>query len=177
MPRAPAPPPGAHAGVVPPRRLKDLMSFRLNILVNLWTRLAAERNAQDFGLDLREWRILGLLGGYAPLSLKALAREAKLDKSQASRSVSALIERGFLRRDSDESDGRGVLLSLTPEGKALYRRVFPRAVKRNEELLAVLSPEERAILEAALSRLTAHAQQALASRRATGTSRGRSGSA
>ncbi len=175
MPRASTPSSDAPAGAVRVGRLKDLMSFRLNILVNLWTRLATEMNQRDFGLDQREWRILGLLGGYAPLSLKSLAREAKLDKSQASRSVSAMTERGLLRRDSDESDGRGVLLSLTPEGKALYRKVFPRAVKRNEELLSVLTPDERAVLEGALSRLTAHAQQALASSRQRGGVRRKGG--
>jgi DNA-binding MarR family transcriptional regulator len=138
------------------------MSFRMNILVGLWTRLASEMNARDFSLDQREWRIVGLLGGYAPMSLLGLAREAKVDKSQASRSVSGLIERGLVRRESDTSDGRGVQLSLTPEGRALYRKVFARAVKRNEDLMSVLSPKERAVLEEALARLTAHAQDTLA---------------
>lgn len=137
----------------------------MNILVGLWTRLATEMNQRDFGIDQREWRIVGLLGGYAPMSLLGLAREAKLDKSQASRSVSGLIERGLVRRDLDAQDGRGVQLSLTPQGRTLYRKVFPRAVKRNEALLSVLTPKERAVLEGALSRLTLHAQQTLANAR------------
>lgn len=157
------------------RNFKELISFRLNMLASTWSRLAAETNQRDFGLDPREWRIVGMLGTHAPMSLQGLAREVNLDKSQASRTVSEMIERGLLQRESDESDGRGVQLSLTAQGRALYRKVFPRAVKRNEELLSVLSEEERAVLDRALDVLTSHAQKTLAkSRQAAGRTRGSS---
>jgi hypothetical protein len=42
-----------------------------------------------------------------------------------------------------------------------------RAIKRNEELLSVLSEEERAVLDRALDVLTAHAQKTLAKSRET----------
>lgn len=144
---------------------KDLVSFRLNMLANIWSRLAAEQNAQMFDIDPREWRIIGMLGAEAPMSLLALAKEIHVDKSQASRSVTALVERNLVERASDEKDGRGVQLSLTRQGKALYRKIFPSAVKRNEQLLSVLSAEERDSLESMLLRLTAHAQQSLESSR------------
>jgi DNA-binding MarR family transcriptional regulator len=149
------------------RNFKELISFRLNILASTWSRLAAESNQREFGLDPREWRIVGMLGTHAPMSLQGLAREVNLDKSQASRTVSDMIERGLLQRESDESDGRGVQLSLTPQGRTLYRKVFPRAVRRNEELLSVLSDEERAVLDRALDVLTTHAQKTLAKSRET----------
>ncbi|ANN77826.1 MarR family transcriptional regulator [Bordetella flabilis] len=155
------------AGKTRARNFKELISFRLNMLASTWSRLAAESNQRDFGLDPREWRIVGMLGTHAPMSLQGLAREVNLDKSQASRTVSDMIERGLLQRESDESDGRGVQLSLTSQGKALYRKVFPRAVRRNEELLSVLSEEERAVLDRALDVLTTHAQKTLAKSRET----------
>ncbi len=148
-----------------PRHFKELVSYRLNVLASAWSRLAEKSNEHDFALGPREWRILGMLGSYAPMSLQGLAREVNVDKSQASRSVSALIERGLLQRDSDETDGRGVQLSLTRQGMQLYRKVFPKAVKRNEELLSVLSPEEHAVLNRALDILTLHAQASLAKTR------------
>ncbi len=141
---------------------KELASFRLNMLASHWSRLAAESNQQDFELDPREWRILGMLGSYAPMSLQGLAREVNIDKSLASRAVSLMTERGLLQRESDETDGRGIQLSLTAKGKRLYRKVFPTAVQRNEDLLAVLSPEEREVFDRALDRLTAHACETLA---------------
>ncbi|MES2400592.1 MAG: MarR family winged helix-turn-helix transcriptional regulator [Pseudomonadota bacterium] len=138
----------------PPANLKELFSFRLNVLAHMSSKIAALVNEQEFELDSREWRIIGLLGAFSPFSLQALAREVNVDKSQASRIVSSMIERGLLQRGADESDGRGVQLSLTPKGKAVYRKVFPKAVKRNEDLLSVLDEKDRQSLERILTQLT-----------------------
>ncbi len=56
--------------------------------------------------------------------LQGLAREVNLDKSQASRTVSDMIERGLLQRESDESDGRGVQLSLTAQERRSTAKSF-----------------------------------------------------
>lgn len=163
--------PAADEPTQPPaaQHFKELASFRLNMLASHWSRLAAESNQRDFDLDPREWRILGLLGAGAPMSLQGLAREVNIDKSLASRAVSLMTDRGLLQRGSDELDGRGVQLSLTTKGKQLYRKVFPKAVKRNEELLSVLSAEERKVFDHALNVLTEHACTALARQRADST--------
>lgn len=145
----------------PPANLKELFSFRLNVLAHMSSKIAALVNEREFELDSREWRIIGLLGAFSPFSLQALAREVNVDKSQASRIVSSLIQRGLLQRGPDENDGRGVQLSLTPQGKTLYRKIFPKAVKRNEALLSVLSADDRQCLERILKQLTDRAGELL----------------
>jgi DNA-binding MarR family transcriptional regulator len=144
-----------------PANLKELFSFRLNVLAHMSSKIAALVNEQEFELDSREWRIIGLLGAFSPFSLQALAREVNVDKSQASRIVSSLIQRGLLQRGADQTDGRGVQLSLTPQGRAIYRKVFPKAVKRNEALLSVLSENDRQCLERILMQLTEQAKRLL----------------
>jgi DNA-binding MarR family transcriptional regulator len=144
-----------------PANLKELFSFRLNMLPYMSSKIAALINEREFELDSREWRIIGLLGAFSPFSLQALAREVNVDKSQASRIVSSLIQRGILQRGADETDGRGVQLSLSPAGRAIYRKVFPKAVKRNEALLSVLSDEDRMCLERILTQLTDRAGELL----------------
>ncbi|VCU72523.1 transcriptional repressor MprA [Pigmentiphaga humi] len=139
-----------------PENLKELFSYRLNRLAFVSSRIAARVNETQYELGSRDWRIIGLLGAFAPLSLNALAHEANIDKSQASRSVGELIERGYVKRGADESDGRGVRLDLTPQGRALYRKVFPKAVERNDRMLSILTEEERDVLERALDKLTDH---------------------
>lgn len=145
----------------PPANLKELFSFRLNVLAHRSSKIAALVNEQEFELDSREWRIIGLLGAFSPLSLQALAREVDVDKSQASRIVSGLIQRELLNRETDENDGRGVQLSLTAQGKTVYRKVFPKAIQRNESLLSVLSKEDRQSLERILTQLTERAGEML----------------
>src|SRR5262245_46915602 len=100
------------SGVAALPTIKDLVSYRLHTVANLLSRGAAMRYRREFGVSLWEWRTIALLGAEAPQSLNALARAAGLDKSQMSRVVAGLIERGIVSRDADERDGRGVQLSL-----------------------------------------------------------------
>ncbi|MBB1626767.1 MarR family winged helix-turn-helix transcriptional regulator [Achromobacter sp. UMC71] len=140
-----------------PQALKELFSYRLNRLAYVSSRIAAGLNESRYGVGPREWRIIALLGAAPEMSLNAVAREANIDKSQASRTVSELIERGLIQRSTDSQDGRGVSLDLTRAGRALYEEIFPAAVERNEAMLSVLSPAERDAMERMLDKLTGHA--------------------
>jgi len=109
----------------------------------------------------REWRIIGLLGQLEKVSLQRLAVEVDVDKSQASRMVSSLIERGYLKRVIDAKDARGILLFLTAKGLATFERAFPSAIDRNEALLKALTLQERIVFERCLDKLTLHARAQL----------------
>ncbi len=153
-----------------PRVMSDLLSARLHALANLSAATTTLRVERKFGLSLLEWRSLGQLGGFAPLSLKELAARAGLDKSYASRTVSSLIDRGLVASERNDADGRGVMLSLTAQGQELYERAFRDAVTRNEKLLAPLRTDQRLLLVEMLSALTVSARQALQDERnAAGT--------
>lgn len=127
--------------------IKDLLSYRLHQVANLLSRGAAMRYKREFGVSLWEWRTIALLGAYAPLSLNELANAAGLDKSQISRVVSGLIDRGFILREVDARDGRGVLLTLTRPGQQLCSGLMRAACERNDRLAGRLSKEDRACLE------------------------------
>jgi len=141
-------------------RITDLVSYRLGRVAHLASRGAALRYRREFGVSLMEWRIVALLGGFAPMSLRDVAKEAGLDKGQASRAVSALHARGLVVRDVDSEDARLVSLGLTRAGKTLYRGLMRAAAERNDVLAAALTPAERASFDRALEKL-ARAAQAL----------------
>jgi DNA-binding MarR family transcriptional regulator len=82
-----------------------------------------------------------------------LARHANLDKSQASRAAEALIKQGLVKRDTSAEDGRVVLVSLTPEGRALYRKVMPIARKWNGDLFDCLDAKEQLAFGEALDKI------------------------
>jgi DNA-binding MarR family transcriptional regulator len=144
-----------------PRLMSDLLSARLHGLANLSAAITSLRVERKFGLTLLEWRSLGQLGGFAPLSLKELARRAGLDKSYASRTVSGLIERGLVASERNDADARGVMLSLTTKGQAVYKKAFADAVARNEKLLAPLKDDQRRQLMDMLAALTISARRVL----------------
>lgn len=142
-----------------PETIRDLLSYRIHRLANALSRGAALRYRREFGVSLMEWRILALLGAFAPMTLKRLSRESGLDKSQASRAVAGLVARGLVLRLPGEGDAREVALRLSPAGERVQQGLMRAARERDAAFRAVLSEAERAVLDGALARLEAEARR------------------
>ena len=136
-----------------PLTIKELVSYRLHVVANLLSRGAALRYRREFGVSLWEWRTVALLGAGPALSMNDLAAAAGLDKSQMSRVVSGLAARGLVHRGENETDGRGVRLSLTRAGEKMYEGLIRAAAERNAAFLGCLTPHERDCLAVALKKL------------------------
>ncbi len=145
----PEPPPHAEAA----RTIRDLLSFRIHRVANALSRSAAQRYREGFDVSLMEWRSIALLGDYAPMTLKDLARQASLDKGLASRVVRGLVERGLVKREVSAGDGRELALRLTAAGRRLHRGLMAAARDRDAAFRAVLTPQEAALLDGALEKL------------------------
>jgi DNA-binding MarR family transcriptional regulator len=140
--------------------IKDLLSYRIHQLANALSRGAAARYRRDFDVSLMEWRTLALLGDFAPMTLKDLARQSGLDKGLASRVVSGLVTRGLVARGT-AADARELALGLTPAGRQVFQGLMQAAGERDAAFHAALTPEEAACLESAIGKLiqVAKAQQ------------------
>lgn len=134
--------------------IRDLFSFQLQRLAGLSTRIAALSIRPKYGVTPREWRVLAVLKYLGEVPLQELAKHSGLLKSQMSRTVSALIERGYIAKTANPQDGRSILLTLSPEGLALSRSILEDSLERNEEMLATLSRAEQQILVELLRRVT-----------------------
>jgi DNA-binding MarR family transcriptional regulator len=73
-----------------------------------------------------------------------------LEKSTVSRLAAGLERKGWIRRGRDEDNQRYIRLYLTPEGRAVAARVLNAWQSRQARILAALSADERAGLEAGL---------------------------
>ncbi|HJS39554.1 MAG TPA: MarR family transcriptional regulator, partial [Burkholderiales bacterium] len=62
-------------------------------------------------------------------------------------------------RAIDADDARGVRLTLTRAGRALYHGLIRAAAERNDAFLDCLSGKERAAFDAALAKLAARARE------------------
>jgi len=143
----------------PARTIKDLLSYRIHRLANALSRGAAARYRRDFDVSLMEWRIIALLGGFAPLTLKELSRQSGLDKSLASRAVAGLVARGLVLRAGGRADAREVALRLSAEGRRAHAGLMRAADERDAAFHACLTEEERAVLDRAIARLEAEARR------------------
>lgn len=137
--------------------LDQFLTYRLHQVSKLTDRASADAYAQEFGLPVGEGRCLAAVGQFGPLSVVELAARANLHKGPASRAAQSLVERGLVAKSANEADGRGVVLSLTPQGTKLWRGVMDLIARRNEEIFGCLSPAQRRQLGTMLDRLIANA--------------------
>ncbi|WP_179403904.1 MarR family winged helix-turn-helix transcriptional regulator [Burkholderia guangdongensis] len=137
--------------------LDQLLTYRLHMLTKRSDRGIGERYRHKLDVSVPEARVIAVVGAFGPLSIMDLARHTHLDKSQASRAAEALLRQGLLARCASDEDGRIVLISLTPDGRALYRKIMPIARKWNDGLLECLSDAERQTFERLLDKVLAHA--------------------
>lgn len=144
-----------------PQDLRDLVSFQLRQLSNLYTKNTASVYQRKFGLTMNEWRLIALIDAAGNISLNRLASQAQFDKGLTSRIVVKLIERGVISRQTDPNDARGIALSLTDNGKALVAEVFPQAVELNMQLQSCLTRSERETLAVVLQKMTHQARAML----------------
>jgi len=142
----------------PPFALERSVTYRLHTLGKLTDRVTQQAYLDEVGIALGEGRCLAAVGAFGPLSVNDLAGYANLNKGQASRAAQTLVEQGLVRKEAAPSDGRGVVLSLTPAGSKVWARAQGVIARRNEEMTECLSAEELRTLDVLLDRLVSHAR-------------------
>ena len=99
----------------------------------------------------------------APIRLGELNRRVLLSQPALSRMVDRMVERGFVRREADERDGRGVRLSLTEAGRAQQRSTGRRhALNVSRTMNEAFEPDEMRELMRLCRKLIANREAALA---------------
>lgn len=100
---------------------------------------------------------LSVIDKNGPISVTALADREMVRPATMSRMVSALVDEGLVRRREDKADGRGVLVTVTPKGRRIYRRAHQQRLEQLAEALNGLTPEQLAAMKnlaGVLERLT-----------------------
>jgi DNA-binding MarR family transcriptional regulator len=88
------------------------------------------------------------------MSPKHLLRETMVSSGALTHRLTKLEARGFLTRSADPDDGRGVVVSLTPQGVAAVDTALSHLISAERSLLASLSKTEQRGVAAALRQLT-----------------------
>jgi DNA-binding MarR family transcriptional regulator len=84
-----------------------------------------------------------------------LMRATLLSSGGMTKRLDRLVEAGLVERRADPTDRRGVLVRLTPHGKALVDEVIEAHVANEERLLRSLKPADRRTLDELLRTLLA----------------------
>lgn len=106
------------------------------------------------GLTKEEWKVLKALHGGVH-SHGWLCRNLDVSTGVMTNRLDKLERRDLINREPDPDDRRGVLLELTPAGRARLEEYIDAGAARERELLADLSPAEKQQLNKLLSKLLA----------------------
>ncbi|WP_290979834.1 MarR family transcriptional regulator [Ferrovibrio sp.] len=134
--------------------LETFLPYRLSVMTNRISGALSRHYAERFGIGIPEWRVIANLGRQPEMSANEVVERSAMDKVTVSRAVAALEQKGLLLRSRDSGDKRKSQLRLSPRGEAVYAEIVPLALGFERDLLAQLTPEERAVLERVIDKLT-----------------------
>ena len=100
------------------------LPYRLLMLGKMLDRLSVQQIREQTDMSLAEWRVLVHLAVMGTKSASEVSAAALVDRAEVSRAVHSLEASGYIVREDNPRNRRSSLLVLTPQGKAVYDRVF-----------------------------------------------------
>jgi homoprotocatechuate degradation regulator HpaR len=102
------------------------------------------------GLTDQQWRILRALAEIESAEMLELAMRCCIHPASLSRIIPRLAERQLVRRRTDSLDQRRVIVSLAPDGRALFQAMAAESERIYAQLRAEIGPERLDALYRAL---------------------------
>lgn len=127
---------------------RDGVTMRLPSVLARLSR--ALRRAEPSELGPGSVAALGTVCREGPIRPGDLALREGVTPSTMTRIVALLENNGYLAREGDPADRRAYLVRITEDGKAFLTRLAGVRSKALQAQLDLLSPEERAAIDAAL---------------------------
>ena len=103
------------------RLAQDLLFFAYRAFTN-----AADVILDELGLGRAHHRALHFIGRHPGITVSDLLGLLRITKQSLARVLSELVARGYVAQEPGSADRRQRLLTLTPEGMVLERRLFER---------------------------------------------------
>jgi DNA-binding MarR family transcriptional regulator len=105
-------------------------------------------------LGTQGFNALAIVHVSGPMRIGEVASRLGVDVSVASRQLRALIDGGYVERESSPDDGRACLVKTTDAGHRVLRESHRRMVHAFSEVLEGWSPDEVDALSGGLARLS-----------------------
>lgn len=144
--------------------LHDIDFAAMNVVQNVYrvanaVRARMEREALgESGLSWTSFTALFVLWVWGPQETRHLAEECGVTKGTLTGVLATLESKGLVVRTAHETDGRLVVVRLTPAGRTLIKRLFPQFNAHETQVVEVLSPAEQATLTRLLRKVLTHVE-------------------
>ncbi|MHB8623670.1 MAG: MarR family transcriptional regulator [Sulfuricaulis sp.] len=137
------------AGLMPGLPKQEVILSRLYFHIAKALREVANQVLKPFDLNYVSFSTLMMLFG----SLNDVVNPSKLcgvtgeTRTNMTRIVDDLVTRGFIKRRPSAEDRRRVVLTLTPKGEALVKKILPRLWEKQIKIYDCFEHEEEKLLE------------------------------
>jgi MarR family transcriptional regulator, lower aerobic nicotinate degradation pathway regulator len=125
-----------------PRPYRRIPAYLIRRLQMISAAVMAEA-FEDEDMPLLEWAVLTIIDNHADIDQSRLAEIVSIDKTNTGRLVDQLEAKGLVERLPDGSDRRVWMLRCTALGLKTRKRLLPRALDAQQELLSCLKPAQR----------------------------------
>jgi len=105
------------------------------------------------GIQIAQYRVLGILIKSGPLSMSEIGRRLYISKPYMTALVDTLIQEGFLERGRDAADRRVIIISITTKGRKHFDLFFEMFKKDLKTLLSDLGDKDIDVLCESLDNL------------------------
>lgn len=127
--------------------------YRIRYLGNSFTGPVYKYLRRQYEITAPEYVVVMCLAHATNLNAKDISEVSGRSKNSVSRAISLLVGKGFVSESVDPNDRRQKTLKLEPAGESFYRETIPLFEERQRRMLAVLTNEEKAILDLLLNKL------------------------
>jgi DNA-binding MarR family transcriptional regulator len=142
-----------------PKRLGDLLLYRLYQIQVRAGSLVASLCENEFGITYREWRVICSVADNDGALSSELAISSSLDRVRTSRAVTQLAGKKLVERWPRPGNRREVQVYLSPSGRTLYEAAFPRVAAINLHLMDTFSEAQLADLESVIFKLEVNSRR------------------
>ncbi|MEO1041749.1 MAG: MarR family winged helix-turn-helix transcriptional regulator [Pseudomonadota bacterium] len=124
--------------------LDTAWSYKVTVLADLVARRVAAVVQATSGLNLSQWRVLAAVADKPGRTSTEVVEITPMDKPIVSRAVQVLVDRGCLRREASQEDGRRSYLRLTTKGESTYAAIVAALAETGAAGIDLLSGDELA---------------------------------
>ncbi|MBD3665327.1 MarR family winged helix-turn-helix transcriptional regulator [Sulfitobacter aestuariivivens] len=127
-----------------PKALTGLPSYLLTRIAHRYNQ-TIHAELKTIGLSTIATRIIASLVVFKELTINELCVHALAEQPTMSRALDRLENDGIILRSVSEADNRKRVIKLTPEGEALFEKIWPVTLGANDAMLKGISAEDRAV--------------------------------
>ena len=126
-----------------------------NLTFNLLARCQEKESwlAEKHGLFQAEFKCLRLLGSDESLNNTQISKRMKLSPSRSTRIIDNLVQKGYMKREIEQSDRRNMSLFLSRRGKILTNKLNKAFIEIHSEILKDIDVSQHEPLITAMGHL------------------------